>query len=227
MCPSGRHDGPVKPAKPPRTDAGAAESPPQSQAEPNRAAKVSRQTKETQIELSLTLGGGQVALDFKSLGFFCHMLNALATYAGFGLALTVKGDMFVDWHHTVEDVGLVLGEALAQTLGDYSGHARFGWALVPMDEALAEAVVDAGRRPYLHFAVDWPQPVTGTFDLCLVEEFFRALAQKAGLTIHLTGRHGRNSHHLCEALFKAAGLALAQATARREGKGPLSTKGLL
>ncbi|MDR0620298.1 MAG: hypothetical protein LBJ61_00220, partial [Deltaproteobacteria bacterium] len=182
MCPSGRHDGPVKPAKHPRTDDGATPSPPQNSAQakvptnlPGDAARVGRvvrETKETQIEATLTLAGGRLSADFEWLGFFGHMLNALVTHAGFGLDLKVKGDKFVDWHHTVEDVGLALGEALAQALGDYSGHARFGWALVPMDEALAEAAVDAGRRPYLHFAVDWPQPVTGTFDLCLVEEFF-------------------------------------------------------
>ncbi|MDR2368259.1 MAG: imidazoleglycerol-phosphate dehydratase HisB [Deltaproteobacteria bacterium] len=192
-----------------------------------RTARVRRKTKETDIDLGLSLGGGKVELDFRALGFFGHMLNAMATYAGFGLSLSAKGDKYVDDHHTVEDVGLVLGEALAGCLGDYSGHARFGQALAPMDEALAEAAVDIGRRPYLRFQVDWPQPVTGTFELCLVEEFFRAFSQRAGMTLHLTGRHGNNSHHLCEALFKATGLALARATAPRDQKGPLSTKGVL
>jgi imidazoleglycerol-phosphate dehydratase len=189
---------------------------------------VERRTRETSIELSLSLEGGEVALeDPRALGFFGHMLNALASYAGLGLRLSLNGDPWVDLHHSVEDVGLVLGQALAQALGDYSGHARFGWALVPMDESLAEAAVDLGRRPFLHFGVEWPQPRTGDFELCLVEEFFRAFCQKAGMTLHLLGRHGRNSHHLCEALFKSVGLALGQALASRSQEGPFSTKGAL
>ncbi|MDR2387860.1 MAG: imidazoleglycerol-phosphate dehydratase HisB [Deltaproteobacteria bacterium] len=223
MSPSGRHDGPVNPAKHPKNPA--PETP--GLVLQVRTTRVTRKTKETDIDLSLSLGGGQVSLDFENLGFFGHMLNALATYAGFGLSLTGKGDKYVDQHHTVEDVGLVLGQALSQCLGDFDGHARFGSALVPMDEALAEAVIDLGRRPFLSFQVNWPQSQTGSFELCLVEEFFRAFSQKAGMTIHLIGRHGHNSHHLCEALFKATGLALAQATAPRDQKGPFSTKGIL
>ncbi|MDR2302546.1 MAG: imidazoleglycerol-phosphate dehydratase HisB [Deltaproteobacteria bacterium] len=223
MCPSGKFDGPVKPAKhisfSPARDAPLMKG--------LWGARVMRETKETDIELSMSLGGGHVSLDFKGLGFFGHMLNALATYAGFSMDLTVKGDKHVDDHHTVEDVGLVLGEGLNLCLGDFDGHARFGSALVPMDEALAEAVVDLGRRPFLFFQVNWPQSVTGSFELCLVEEFFRAFSQKAGMTLHLIGRHGHNSHHLCEALFKATGLALGQATAPGNQKGPLSTKGIL
>lgn len=193
--------------------------------ETTRRAIVNRQTKETDIKLELSLDGGPIRID-SGIGFFDHMLKALATYAGWGLTLTATGDLKVDQHHTVEDVGLVLGQALAESLGDYSGHARFGSSLTPMDEALAEAAVDAGRRPFLHFAVQWPQPVCGEFEVCLVEEFWRAVCQRAGLTLHLMGRHGQNSHHLAEALFKGAGRALALALAPRAG-GVLSTKGVL
>jgi imidazoleglycerol-phosphate dehydratase len=154
------------------------------------------------------------------------MLNTLAVYAGWGLTLTGTGDTNVDDHHTVEDVGLVLGEALAICLGDFSGHARFGSALVPMDEALGEAALDAGRRPYLNLEVNWPQPISGQFEMCLVQEFFQALVQKAGWTLHLTGRHGANSHHLCEAIFKATGLAAKAALAKKPGQ-VFSTKGML
>jgi imidazoleglycerol-phosphate dehydratase len=241
MSPSGRNDRPVKPAKhdPVINNADSLAQPDpdlknaESLALPERAAKISRLTKETAIDLSLSLDGGPVSLDLEGLGFIGHMLNTLATYAGFGLTLSLKGDNFVDQHHGVEDLGLVLGLALEKALGDYTGHARFGSALVPMDESLAEVALDIGRRPYLYFEVNWPQPTSGQFELCLVEEFFRALSQKAGLTIHLIGRHGRNSHHLCEALFKAAGLALGQATKLRVSDGskgpdqPFSTKGVL
>jgi imidazoleglycerol-phosphate dehydratase len=132
----------------------------------------------------------------------------------------------VDAHHLVEDVGLVLGEALAGVLGDYSGRARFGSALTPMDDALSEVAVDAGRRPYLHFQVAWPQDRCGDFEVQLVEEFWRALAGRAGLTLHILGRHGQNSHHLAEAVFKGAGRALARALAPRDG-GVFSAKGRL
>jgi imidazoleglycerol-phosphate dehydratase len=191
-----------------------------------RQAAVARRTKETDIRLELTLDGGAVELDLdRESSFFGHMLDTLAVYAGWGLKLALRGDPQIDLHHSCEDAGLALGEALALSLGDFAGHRRFGSALAPMDEALAEAALDAGRRPYLHFEVSWPQPTAGRFELCLVEEFFRALSQKAGWTLHLTGRRGRNSHHLCEALFKAVGLAAAAALAPRAG-GPLSTKGL-
>ncbi|MDR1044743.1 MAG: imidazoleglycerol-phosphate dehydratase HisB [Candidatus Adiutrix sp.] len=190
-----------------------------------RAARVVRRSKETDISLELNLDGGPRSIS-TGLGFFDHLLGALAAYAGWGLNLSAQGDLEVDQHHTVEDVGLVLGQALAEALGDYSGHARFGAALTPMDDALVEAALDAGRRPYLHFEVDWPQLRCGQFEVCLVEEFWRALCQRGGLTFHLIGRHGRNSHHLAEAVFKSAGRALAQALAPRSG-GVLSTKGLL
>ena len=190
-----------------------------------RQAKITRLTKETDISLELNLDGGQVQVE-SGLGFFDHMLQALATYAGWGFILKAQGDLEVDAHHTVEDVGLVLGLALAESLGDYAAHARFGSSLTPMDEALVEVALDASRRPYLHFSLNWPQPTCGTFEVCLVEEFWRAVSQKGGLTLHIIGRHGQNSHHLAEAVFKGVGRAFALALAPRSG-GVLSTKGAL
>lgn len=191
-----------------------------------REARVARRTKETSLDLRVALAPGPLSLPPGFPGFFGHMLNTLSTYAGWTLSIEGEGDLRVDAHHLVEDVGLVLGEALAACLGDFSGHQRFGSALVPMDEALAEAALDAGRRPFLRLEADWPQPTTGEFELCLVEEFLRALVQKAGWTLHVICRHGQNSHHLCEAAFKAVGLAAREALARREG-GVFSTKGAL
>ncbi len=189
-----------------------------------RSASVTRKTKETDITLEINLDGGPVKI--ASVGFFDHMLTALATYAGWGLILDSQGDTDVDDHHLVEDIGLVLGEALAAVLGDYSAHARFGSSLTPMDDALAEVALDAGRRPFLHFEVTWPQPVCGRFEMVLIEEFWRAVSQRAGLTLHIVGRHGRNSHHLAEAVFKGVGRAMRQALAPRTGE-ILSTKGVL
>ena len=190
-----------------------------------RRALVSRKTRETDIQAELALDGGPLSIS-TGAGFFNHMLTALATYAGWGLTLRAEGDLEVDQHHTVEDIGLVLGDALSASLGDYSGHSRFGSSLTVMDDALAEIALDAGRRPYLHFQVDWPQERCGEFEMCLVEEFWRAFAQRGGVTLHIIGRHGRNSHHLAEAVFKGAGRALARALAPRTG-GTLSTKGVL
>jgi len=187
--------------------------------------KKTRKTKETDIEVELALERGPVEIE-TGLGFFDHMLEALALYAGWSLKIKARGDLEVDAHHLVEDVGLVLGEALAGALGDYSGHARFGSALTVMDDALSEVAVDAGRRSYLHFQVAWPQYRSGEFEMALVEEFWRALVSRAGLTLHIIGRHGRNSHHLAEAVFKGVGRALGQALAPRAG-GVLSAKGSL
>lgn len=187
--------------------------------------RVSRSTRETEVTVELNLRSGPVAIE-TGVGFFDHMLNSFARHGGFGLTLNARGDTHIDDHHTVEDCGLVLGTAWAQALGDYSGHARFGWALLPMDESLAEAAVDLARRPYLVFQVDWPRGFSGRFELALIEEFWRAFSQKAGATLHLIGRYGRNSHHLAEALFKAAGLAMAQASAAKP-EGAVSTKGCL
>ena len=190
-----------------------------------RSAQVSRKTKETQIDLKLSLDGGEVSVQ-TGIGFFDHMLTALAFYAGFGLQLTARGDLDVDGHHTVEDTGIVLGQALAQALGDKAGIARFAGVYVPMDEALARTVLDISGRPYLVFEVPMPQEIIGEYDSCLTEEFMRSLAVNAGLTLHQHALYSKNAHHITEALFKSLGLALKEAVALR-GSGVTSTKGVL
>lgn len=190
-----------------------------------RSAQVSRKTKETQIDLKLSLDGGEVSVQ-TGIGFFDHMLTALAFYAGFGLQLTARGDLDVDGHHTVEDTGIVLGQALSQALGDKVGIARFSSVYVPMDEALARTVLDISGRPYLVFDAPMPQEIIGAYDSCLTEEFMRSLAVNAGLTLHQHALYGKNAHHITEALFKSLGLALKEAVALR-GSGVTSTKGVL
>lgn len=190
-----------------------------------RSAQVTRKTKETQIDLKLSLDGGEVSVR-TGIGFFDHMLTALAFYAGFGLQLTARGDLDVDGHHTVEDTGIVLGQALAQALGDKAGITRFASAYVPMDEALARTVLDISGRPYLVFEAPMPQEVIGAYDSCLTEEFMRALAVNAALTLHQHALYGKNAHHITEALFKSLGLALKEAVAVH-GCGVTSTKGVL
>ncbi len=190
-----------------------------------RSAQLTRKTKETQIDLRLCLDGGDIAVD-TGVGFFDHMLTALAFYAGFGLELAVRGDLNVDGHHTVEDTGIVLGQALNQALGDKAGITRFSSVYVPMDEALARTVLDVSGRPFLVFDAPMPQERIGDFDSCLTEEFMRALAVNAGLTLHQHALYGKNAHHITEALFKSLGLALKEAVAVK-GTGVTSTKGVL
>ena len=190
-----------------------------------RTAKESRTTKETSIKAVLNLDGGKVSVN-TGIGFFDHMLNAFATHGGFGLELEVKGDLHVDGHHTVEDVGIVLGKAFSSALGDKSGIARFGSFFVPMDETLAFASVDVSGRPFLAFNAEFPEERCGTYDTCLTEEFFRALAFNAGITLHMKIEYGNNSHHMIEALFKSTAHALRTAV-KPYGDGVLSTKGVL
>ena len=191
----------------------------------SRRAVVGRKTKETEITVALELEGGDVCVN-TGVGFFDHMLTALGFYAGFGLEISAQGDLYVDAHHTVEDVGIVLGQALALALGDKAGIARFGAAVVPMDESLSRVVLDISSRPYLVYNAVMPQERIGDYDSCLTEEFFRALAVHGGLTLHAAGLYGSNAHHLTEAMFKALGLALKQAVAVT-GQGATSTKGVL
>ncbi len=191
----------------------------------SRRAVVGRKTKETEITVALELEGGDVCVN-TGVGFFDHMLTALGFYAGFGLEISAQGDLYVDAHHTVEDVGIVMGQALAQALGDKAGIARFGAAFVPMDESLSRVVLDISSRPYLVYNAVMPQERIGDYDSCLTEEFFRALAVHGGLTLHAAGLYGSNAHHLTEAMFKALGLALKQAVAVT-GQGATSTKGML
>ena len=149
-----------------------------------RAATIQRTTKETNISLTLSIEGGEVSVR-TGIGFFDHMLTALAFYAGFGLQLTVEGDLQVDGHHTVEDTGIVLGQALRQALGEKTGIRRFASAYVPMDEALCFTALDFSNRPFLVFEGTMPQPMIGAYDACLTEEFMRAFAVQAGITLHM------------------------------------------
>lgn len=190
-----------------------------------RISNISRETKETRIQAALWLSGGPVKID-TGIGFFDHMLHAWAFYAGFGLTLTAKGDLEVDGHHTVEDTGIVLGQALREALGDKAGIRRFGSAYVPMDEALAFTALDFSGRPFLVYEADMPQARMGAYDACLTEEFMRALAMNSGLTLHMRAQYGRNAHHITEALFKSLGLAMKDAV-KMEGTGVTSTKGVL
>ena len=190
-----------------------------------RTASVTRTTKETDISLALSLDGGAVEVS-TGIGFFDHMLTALAFYAGWGMKLTVKGDLQVDGHHTVEDTGIVLGQALREALGDKKGIRRFGSAYVPMDEALCFTALDFSNRPYLVFDADMPQPMIGDYDACLTVEFMRALSFNAGITLHQKCHYGINAHHITEGLFKSLGLAIKDAV-KVEGESVVSTKGVL
>ena len=191
-----------------------------------RTATVNRKTKETDIRLSLCLDGGEVSID-TGVGFFNHMLNSFATHGGFGLTVEVEGDLEVDEHHTVEDTGIVLGKAFAEALGDKGSIERFGSFYVPMDEALAFASVDVSGRPFLVFDADFPQVRCGDYDCAMTVEFMRAFAFNAGITLHLKALYGDNSHHITEALYKAAAHALRLAVKPNGSGKPLSTKGVL
>lgn len=190
-----------------------------------RTSNISRATKETSISLKLSLEGGLVSIS-TGIGFFDHMLTALAFYGGLGLELTAKGDLEVDGHHTVEDVGIVLGQALREALGDRRGIRRYASACIPMDEALCFTALDFSNRAFLVFEADMPQAQIGAYDSCLTEEFMRALAMNSGLTLHMKALYGKNAHHITEALFKSLGVALKDAV-RVEGTEVTSTKGVL
>jgi len=195
---------------------------------PARAATRSRVTKETSIEIRLDLDGtGQTEVT-TGLPFFDHMVDQLGRHGGFDLALTATGDLEVDAHHTVEDVGIALGECLRDALGDKAGVRRFASLSLPLDEALVEVALDLSGRAYLHYDVDPGADPLGTppFDPQLAEEFWRAFATSAALTLHLDLKRGKNSHHILEASFKAVARALRDAV-RVEGTGVPSTKGSL
>lgn len=191
-----------------------------------RTASVTRKSKETDISVQLNLDGGEVSVQ-TGIGFFDHMLTAFAVHGGFGLTISCKGDLEVDCHHTVEDTGIVLGQAFQKALGDKAGIARYGSFFVPMDEALGFCAVDISGRPYLVFDARFPEERVGEFDTCMGAEFFRALAFNAGITLHLRAPYGENSHHMLEALFKAAGHALKIACQKTADGAVLSTKGML
>lgn len=192
-----------------------------------RSINWNRRTKETDIRLMLNLDGSGQAEIHTGIGFFDHMLTAFAVHSGFDLNLRCVGDLEVDCHHTVEDTGIVLGQAFAQLLQDKSGINRYGTASIPMDEALAQCAVDFSGRPFLVFQADFTAPMLGSFATEMTEEFFRALAMNGGITLHLNLLYGKNDHHKTEALFKAAAHGFSQGTARRNQDGILSTKGVL
>ena len=191
-----------------------------------RTALVTRETKETRISVELNLDGGEADID-TGIGFFNHMLTALAVHGGFGLKVEAKGDLNVDCHHTIEDTGIVLGTAFSQAIGDKSGIARFGSFYVPMDEALGFCSLDISGRPFLVFDAFFPEERIGEYDSCMTEEFMRAFAYNAGITLHLKAMYGKNSHHITEALYKALAHSLKAAVIRTASDKPLSTKGVL
>ena len=192
----------------------------------SRESKITRTTKETDIAIVLNLDSGNVEID-TGIGFFDHMLTALAIHGGFGLSVSCKGDLNVDGHHTGEDVGICLGKAFNEALGDKSGIMRFGSAFVPMDEALGFCALDISNRPFLVFNAEFTNERIGYYESCLTEEFMRAFAFNAGITLHLKVEYGKNDHHITEALFKALAYALKQAVKLNSDGSVLSTKGAL
>jgi imidazoleglycerol-phosphate dehydratase len=195
----------------------------------SRSASLHRVTSETDIRLALSLEGQGKAQIATGIGFLDHMLTAFARHALFDLAIAAKGDLEIDAHHTTEDVGIVLGQALREALGEKRGICRFGQALVPMDEALVEAAIDLSGRPHLSWRISFPAERLGGMETELFREFFAALATNAALTLHLTRRAGENAHHIAEATFKAVarGLRMAVAPDPRAGDAIPSTKGSL
>ncbi len=194
-----------------------------------RTATIHRVTSETDITLRLNLDGTGQSRIATGIGFFDHMLTALARHGLFDLEIEAKGDLHIDFHHTTEDTGIALGQAFVRAIGDKRGIRRFGHALVPLDEALSEVVVDFSGRPFLAWSVDFTRDKIGEMDTELFEEFFRAFAMSALLTLHVTQKAGRNCHHIAEASFKAAARALrmaAEPDPRAAGSIP-STKGVL
>ena len=194
-----------------------------------RSAEVSRNTKETQISVSLNLDGdGAFDLD-TGLPFLEHMLQQIAVHGLVDLKVKAQGDLDVDAHHTVEDIGITLGQALSKSLGERKGITRYGHAYVPLDEALSRVVIDFSGRPGLEYDVKYSRPRIGDFDVDLVREFFQGLVNHAHMTLHITNLTGRNSHHQAETIFKAFGRALRVAVApdaRIQGRSP-SSKGVL
>jgi imidazoleglycerol-phosphate dehydratase len=193
-----------------------------------RIGEVIRQTGETDIRLHLNLDGTGAARVETGVGFMNHMLTLFAVHGFFDLTVTARGDVDVDDHHTIEDLGICLGMALKKAVGDLSGIGRYGFSYVPMDEALARVCVDFSNRPCLHYDVILPDRKTGSFDTSLIKEFLRAFVLHGGLTLHVDLLHGENTHHMIEAIFKASARALSQAVAiDPRVRGQLTSKGTL
>ena len=194
-----------------------------------RTANLSRKTRETDIALNINLDGAGDASIATGVGFFDHMLDLLSRHSLIDLNVKAKGDLHIDPHHTVEDVGIVLGQALEKSLADKRGIYRYGWAIVPMDESLAQVAIDLSGRPAFVFNVKFTGPLIGQFPVELVEEFFKALAMTAKMNLHIAVPYGTNNHHIAEAIFKAVAKALRQAVSLdpRNPAGVPSTKGSL
>ena len=194
-----------------------------------RTATVARDTKETAITVTVGLDGQGRGTIATGIGFFDHMLDQLSRHSLIDMEVSAKGDLHIDDHHTVEDTGIALGQAIRQALGDRAGIARYADCLLPMDETLTRAALDVSGRPFLVFEVAFPREKIGTFDTELVREFFQAFATNAGITLHVETLHGVNAHHIAESCFKAVARALKAAVAidpRQAGQIP-STKGTL
>lgn len=191
-----------------------------------RTAQITRKTKETDIELYLNLDGNGKFCGSTQIGFFDHMLSAFCTHSGMDITLNMTGDIDVDCHHSIEDVGIVLGKAFAEAIGDKAGIARFASEYVPMDEALAFAAIDISGRSYLVFNGDFKAPMIGDYDTQMTVEFFRAFVNNAAVTLHIDIRYGENDHHKTEAVYKAAARAIKQAV-KINGTEILSSKGTL
>lgn len=193
-----------------------------------RCAEIKRKTAETQISLKLNLDGEGKCDIATGIGFLDHMLTLLAKHSFMDLTVKAKGDLEVDSHHTVEDIGIVLGEALREALGDKAGIHRYGNCFIPMDETLAQACLDFSGRPFLIFGAEIPKIKLGNYDTEMTEEFFRAIAMHCGLTLHIRVLYGSNVHHIIEAVFKAFARAVAEAAAvDPKVKGVMSSKGVL
>ena len=193
-----------------------------------REAKIARKTTETDIRLSLNIDGSGVCKAETGIGFFDHMLTALSRHGQFDLEVVCQGDLEVDAHHTVEDVGICIGQAISEAVADKAGITRFGSAYVPMDEALARAAVDFSGRPYLVFEASFEEEMIGAFPSALAEEFFRSLADHARINLHIDLIRGANAHHSVEAIFKAVARSIRTAVALDPGvRGIPSTKGIL
>jgi imidazoleglycerol-phosphate dehydratase len=192
-----------------------------------RRGEITRKTRETDIYIVTELDGkGNSDID-TGVGFFDHMLTALSKHSGISMTIKVKGDLEVDCHHTIEDTGIALGQALYIALGGKSGIIRYGTAYIPMDEALAMCSLDLSNRPFLVFNCDFTNQSCGGYDLCMTEEFFRAFAFNAGITMHINLMYGTNDHHKSEAVYKAVAHALKAAVAYNADGTTLSTKGVL
>ena len=192
-----------------------------------RQGEITRKTKETDISIAVTLDNKGTAVIDTGIGFFDHMLTALSVHSGISMNIKVKGDLHVDCHHTIEDTGIALGQALFKALGNKSGIVRYGTAYIPMDESLAMCSLDLSNRPFLVFNCEFTNQSCGGYDLCMTEEFFRAFAFNAGITMHINLLYGTNDHHKAEAVYKAVAHALKTAVTENSDGSTLSTKGVL